>query len=160
MKTSAKRCKSLVEIFLGFSRTRDQHQKEGPIRNALSQALDLLRFRMIESDVRIEVDIENSNGPFKRYINLSLSSMILYLLLGEVLTLFNHYRLVLGEQSLKILKASYKEEKDRVILTLNHDLELSSKVISSKLIQYLVEVQGLELEIDQNKIILTDWKLI
>lgn len=160
MKTSAKRCKSLVEIFLGFSRTRDQQQKEGPIRNALGQSLDLLRFRMIESDVRIEVDIEGAGEPFKRYINLSLCSMILYLVLGEVLTLFNHYRLVLGDQSLKVLKASYKEEKDRILLTFNHDIELSSKIISSKLIQYLVEVQGLELEIENNRISLSDWKLI
>jgi len=160
MKTSAKRCKSLVEIFLGFSRTRDQQQKEEPIRNALGQSLDLLRFRMIESDVRIEVDIENSGEPFKRYINLSLCSMILYLVLGEVLTLFNHYRLVLGDQSLKVLKASYKEEKDRIVLTFNHDIELSQKVISSKLIQYLVDVQGLELEIENGKITLSDWKLI
>ncbi len=160
MKTSAKRCKSLVEIFLGFSRARDQQQKEGPIRNALGQSLDLLRFRMIESDVRIEVDIENASEPFKRYINLSLCSMILYLVLGEVLTLFNHYRLVLGDQSLKVLKASYKEEKDRVLLTFDHDFELSSKISSSKLIQYLVEVQGLELDIENNRIILSDWKLI
>lgn len=160
MKTSAKRCKSLVEIFLGFSRARDQQQKEGPIRNALGQSLDLLRFRMIESDVRIEVDIENATEPFKRYINLSLCSMILYLVLGEVLTLFNHYRLVLGDQSLKVLRASYREEKDRVILTFDHDFELSSKITSSKLIQYLVDVQGLELEMENNRIILSDWKLI
>ncbi len=160
MKTSAKRCKSLVEIFLGFSRTRDQQQKEGPIRNALGQSLDLLRFRMIESDVRIEVDIENAMEPFKRYINLSLCSMILYLVLGEVLTLFNHFRLVLGDQSLKVLKASYKEEKDRVILTFHHDIEISNKIVASKLIEYLVEVQGLELEIENNRIILSDWKLI
>ena len=115
---------------------------------------------MIESDVRIEVDIENANEPFKRYINLSLCSMILYLVLGEVLTLFNHFRLVLGDQSLKVLKASYKEEKDRVVLTFQHDIEISSKVSASKLIQYLVEVQGLDLEIESNRIILSDWKLI
>lgn len=160
MKTSAKRCKSLVEIFLGFSRAHDQQQKEGPIRNALGQSLDLLRFRMIESDVRIEVDIENEVGPFKRYINLSLCSMILYLVLGEVLTIFNHYRLVLGDQSLKVLKASYTEENDRIMLSFDHDFELTSKNFSSKLIQYLVDVQGLELEIETNRIILSDWKLI
>jgi signal transduction histidine kinase len=160
MKESAMRCKTLVEIFLGFSRAKDQHQKVGSMREALGQALDLLRFRMVEADVRIEVDVESGSVPFKRYMNLSLSSMVLYLVLGEILTYFNHHRLVLGDESLKTLKTVYKEENDRVLFTFSSEIDLSEKFLSSKLVKYLVEVQGLEMEIDHNKIILTDWKLI
>ncbi|MCF8060679.1 MAG: hypothetical protein K9K67_15355 [Bacteriovoracaceae bacterium] len=160
MKVSARRCKTLVEIFLGFSRAHDKEQRQGSLREALGQALDLLRFRMIESDVRIEVSAEAGNEPFKRYVNLSLGSMVLYLVLSEILTLFNHHRLVLGEKELKLLKTSYKEENDRIILAFPKDFELGSKINDSKLIKYLVDVLGLEIEIDLNKVILLDWKLI
>jgi len=160
MKESAMRCKTLVEIFLGFSRAKDQHQKVGSMREALGQALDLLRFRMVEADVRIEVDVESASEPFKRYMNLSLSSMVLYLVLGEILTYFNHHRLVLGDESMKTLKTIYKEENDRVIFSFSGDLDLSDRFTSSKLVKYLVEVQGLEMEIDHNRITLSDWKLI
>ncbi len=160
MKASAIRCKTLVEIFLGFSKAKDQHQKAGSIREALGQALDLLRFRMIESDIRIEVNVESGSTPFKRDMNLSLSSMVLYLVLGEILTQFNHYRLVLGDESLKTLKATYKEEADRVAITFFSELDLSENFTSSKLVNYLVQVQGLEMEIDCNKVTLSDWKLI
>jgi len=160
MKTSAKRCKTLVEIFLGFSRANDQQQKQGTIREALGQALDLLRFRMIESNIRIEVEVEGGGEPFKRYVNLSLASMILYLVLGEVLTLFNHYRLVLGEDELKTLKTYFKEEADKISLSFPKDFELGNKIAESKLIKYLVDVLGLQLELDQNKLILQDWKLL
>jgi len=160
MKASAKRCKTLVEIFLGFSRAKDHQQKTGTMREALGQALDLLRFRMVESGVRVEVDAEVGGEPFKRYINLSLASMILYLVLGEILTLFNHHRLVLGNNELKTLKANYKEENEKITLTFLDAFELEDKILDSKLVQYLLEVQGLEMEIDNKKIILTDWKLI
>lgn len=160
MKTSAKRCKTLVEIFLGFSRTRDREQKQGTMREALGQSLDLLRFRMIESDVRIEVDVESSSEPFKRYVNLSLCSMILYLVLGEVLTLFNHHRLVLGLRDLKTLKTNYKEENEKVSLSIMSDIDIGSKIRDSKLIKYLIDVQGLEMEVEKNKIIFYDWKLL
>jgi signal transduction histidine kinase len=160
MKVSARRCKTLVEIFLGFSRANDKEQRQGTLREALGQALDLLRFRMIESDVRIEVDAEAGSEPFKRYVNLSLGSMVLYLVLSEILTLFNHHRLVLGERELKLLKTSYKEENDRIILSFPKDFELGSKISDSKLIKYLVDVLGLEIDIESNKVILLDWKLI
>ena len=160
MKNSARRCKTLVEIFLGFSRTRDKQQRQGTMREALGQALDLLRFRMIESDVRIEVDVEGGGEPFKRYVNFSLGSMVLYLVLGEVLTTFNHHRLVLGEKDLKTLKTLYKEENDRITLTFPRDFEVADRVEDSKLIKYLVDVLGLEFEIDHNKVTFLDWKLI
>lgn len=160
MKKSARRCKTLVEIFLGFSRARDTQQRQATLRESLGQALDLLRFRMIESDVRIEVDVESGGEPFKRYVNFSLGSMVLYLVLGEVLTLFNHHRLVLGERDLKILKTSYKEEQDRVSLSFPKDFEFSERISDSKLIKYLVDVLGLELEMDRNKVTFSDWKLI
>lgn len=160
MKNSARRCKTLVEIFLGFSRTRDKQQRQGTLREALGQALDLLRFRMIESDVRIEVDVESGGEPFKRYVNFSLGSMVLYLVLGEVLTSFNHHRLVLGAKDLKVLKTLYKEENDRITLTFPRDFEIAGRMEDSKLIKYLVDVLGLEFEIDHNKVIFLDWKLI
>ncbi len=160
MKKSARRCKTLVEIFLGFSRAKDKQQRQATLRESLGQALDLLRFRMIESDVRIEVDVEAASEPFKRYVNFSLGSMVLYLVLGEVLTLFNHHRLVLGEKDLKALKTFYREEQDRVSLTFPKDFEFGDKIGDSKLIKYLVDVLGLEMEIERNRVTFSDWKLI
>lgn len=160
MKSSAKRCKTLVEIFLGFSRAKDKQQRQGSIREALGQALDLLRFRMIESNIRIEVEVESGSEPFKRYVNLSLASMILYLVLGEVLTLFNHYRLVLREKDLKTLSTSFKEENDKVTLTFPTDFDLGDKISDSKLIKYLVDVLGLQMELENNRLTLQDWKLL
>ncbi len=160
MKNSAKRCKTLVEIFLGFSRAKDKQQRQGTIREALGQALDLLRFRMIESNIRIEVEVESASEPFKRYVNLSLASMIFYLVLGEILTLFNHYRLVLREKDLKVLMTHFKEETDKITLTFPKDFDLGDKITDSKLIKYLVDVLGLQMELENNRLTLQDWKLL
>ena len=160
MKVSAKRCKNLVEIFLGFSRAKDREQRQGTMRDVLGQSLDLLRFRMIESDIRIEVDVESGGEPFKRYVNLSVCSMIIYLVLGEILTMFNHHRLVLGDNDLKTLKTIYREEYEKVSLQILSDIEISTKIKESKLINYLIDTQGLEMDIEKNKITFMDWKLI
>ena len=53
MKNGAKRAKELVEIFLGFSKFSPAAAKVPSIKDSLDQAINLLKFRMIESNLRL-----------------------------------------------------------------------------------------------------------
>ena len=161
MKESAKRSKDLVEIFLGFSRARAGESKIGSLKQAFSQAMELLRFRMIEANIRLEVDIQNSKNEFQKEVNLSVMAMVFYLILGEVLTSFNHLKLI--EESFEnqnTLCGHLKQESDYLILSFADSLELADAVGTSKLINYLVDNQGLSMEISPGKIKFEEWKLV
>lgn len=159
MKNSASRCKGLVEIFLSFSKSSTGPTGKGSFRECATQSLDLLRFRMIESGVRLKLEIKNTDESFKDDINVSLCTMIFYLLLGEVLTEFNHYQVVTGEKK-SIIDATFIEHKDNVSLRFSHKLRLKTFLEESKLINYLVAVQGLNLEVVHNGFIIKSWSLI
>jgi hypothetical protein len=159
MKNSAGRCKGLVEIFLSFSKSGTGVGGNGSVRESATQSLDLLRFRMIESGVRLKLDIKNTEEKFENDINLSLCTMIFYLLLGEVLTDFNHYQVVTGEKN-SVINATFSEHKDHVSLRFSHKLRLQTFLEESKLINYLVGVQGMNLEVVHNGFILKSWSLV
>lgn len=159
MKKSAKRCKDLVDIFLGFSNSRDRQNKVGDPRSALTQAMDLLRFRMIESGVRIKVNISSSDEEFSKEMNLSLSTMIFYILLGEIVTSFNRNQMVTGKKE-ELIEISYRERRDNIALTLNSDLSHLNNVIESKLMNYLLGVLGLKMSINDKTLSLSSASMI
>lgn len=147
MKSGASRCKQLIETFLGFSRVNISTSDlvSSNIEVCYQQAQNLLRFRTVESGIRINLDfIRYSN--FKNSINPSLLTMTFYLIFGELMTMFSHHQLVWNDnQKDKIIKGELVESSQEIILNFS-DFKVSEFVIS-KLIQNLLNIEDLVLQI-------------
>ena len=143
MKNGVNRCKQLVETFLGFSRVGSKspsHQSRSiPIQRSFDQALELMRFRMIENNLKFSVDYQIQQ-PFSAPFNTSILSMLFYLILGEVVTSFSHYSLV-AESKLDVIKIKVKENTSSLSIKWDDGFSISGNFSKSRLIQHLVESQ-------------------
>lgn len=144
MKSGAKRCKELVEIFLGFSKFSPTAQTKISIHDSLDQAINLLRFRMIESNLRLEMKYSPTLEQFSHQINASIMSMIFYLICGELMTAFAHHRLVTQSHH-GVLSGEVLEFSNQIVLKLDDDFEYEDKIAQSKLIQHLLIFEKLEI---------------
>ncbi len=165
MRESAKRCKNLVEIFLGFSKAggvlRLEKNSSCSARDAFDQALDLLRFRMIEANHKLKVQFEEPKQEcsFNKPVNLSIMTMVFYLILGEVLTQFAHLGLVREDKEENALRVLFAEERDRIFLKFEDESIFLERILEFKLIRYLVDLEGLSLDVKEESVFLTEWKL-
>lgn len=144
MKNGVLRCKKLVETFLGFSRLkRSEESPKQDIMSSLTSALELIRFRLIEDNIRI-------NPKYCIYedyaynFNPHALSMVFYMIIGETLTAFGHQNLVRHEKSLNF-NFSFVVEKEEVSFINHHELTLSPEFFESKLLNHLLETQDLKL---------------
>ena len=144
MRNGAKRCKELVEIFLGFSKFSPTAAKAPSIKDSLDQAINLLRFRMIESNLRLEVKYTPTLEVFSHQINSSIMSMILYLILSELMTAFAHERLITQTQ-INAMSGEVLEFSNQIVMKLDYDFEYEEKLAQSKLIQHLLVFEKLEI---------------
>jgi signal transduction histidine kinase len=144
MKNGAKRCKELVEIFLGFSKFSPKAAQTASIKQSADQAINLLRFRMIESNLRLELKYTPTLETFSRQINSSIMSMILYLILSELMTSFAHERLI-SQSNLSLMSGEILEFSNQIIVKLEQDFEYEDKLAQSKLIQHLLLFEKLEI---------------
>lgn len=144
MKSGAKRCKELVEIFLGFSKFSPTAHTKISIHDSLDQAINLLRFRMIESNLRLEMKYSPTLEKFSHQINASIMSMIFYLVCGELMTAYAHHRLITQSHH-GVLSGEVLELSNQIILKLDDDFEYEDKIAQSKLIQHLLIFEKLEI---------------
>lgn len=144
MRNGAKRCKELVEIFLGFSKFSPAAGQAASIKASLDQALNLLRFRMIEANLRLDVKYTPTLESFSHQMNSSIMSMILYLILSELMTAFAHERLI-TQANLSAMSGEVMEFSNQIVLKLDHDFEYEEKIAQSKLIQHLLVFEKLEI---------------
>ena len=155
MKKGVLRCKKLVETFLGFSRldtSSEFHsmQREFNFHDSLQQALELIRFRLIENNMTVNLKF-NVKTEFYTSQNPHIISMFFYLILGEVLTSFSHYNLVKGERGVGIdLKCN--EYGHKITLEFPIGVTLKESFLKSKLIVHLSEVESLKVTIVQNQL--------
>ena len=133
----------MVEIFLGFSKFSPTAHKKICIRDSLDQAINLLRFRMIESNLRLEMKYSPTLEEFSHQINASIMSMILYLICGELMTAYAHHRLV-TQATHGILSGEVLEFSNQIVLKLDDEFEYEDKIAQSKLIQHLLIFEKLE----------------
>ncbi|MCK5883078.1 MAG: hypothetical protein KAG61_05265 [Bacteriovoracaceae bacterium] len=154
MRKSAERCKKLVQVFLGFSRTAGHNLAFGSndFESAFEQALSLVRFRMIESDVMLEVERVETGLKYNKEVNPAVVSMVFYLILSEVMTSISHRKLVAGECSSSISGKLYQYD-DRVELEFDKNLDFADRINNSKLIGQLVDMEGQGLYVSTNKLI-------
>ncbi len=144
MKSGAKRCKELVEIFLGFSKFSPSAQVRISIRDSLDQAINLLRFRMIESNLRLDMKYSPTLENFSHQINASIMSMIFYLICSELMTAYAHHRLVTMSHN-GVLSGEVLELSNQIVLRLDEEFEYEEKIAQSKLIQHLLIFEKLEI---------------
>jgi hypothetical protein len=144
MKSGAKRCKELVEIFLGFSKFSPNSQTRISIKGSIDQAINLLRFRMIESNLRLDIKYSPTLESFSHQINASIMSMIFYLVCSELMTAFAHHRLVTMTQH-GTLSGEVLEFSNQIVLKLDDEFEYEEKIAQSKLIQHLLIFEKLEI---------------
>ncbi len=144
MKNGAKRCKELVEIFLGFSKFSPTSAALPSIKDSLDQAINLLRFRMIESNLRLEMKYSPTLEQFSHQVNSSIMSMILYLICSELMTAFAHHRLITQNHH-GLLSGEVLEFSNQIVIRLDFDFEYEDKIAQSKLIQHLLIFEKLEI---------------
>ena len=144
MKNGAKRCKELVEIFLGFSKFAPRASETPSIKDSVDQAINLLRFRMIESNLRLDIKYTPTLESFSHQINSSIMSMILYLIFSELMTAFAHERLITQTQ-INAMSGEVLEFSNQIVLKLDYDCEYEEKLAQSKLIQHLLVFEKLEI---------------
>ncbi|MGZ3807402.1 MAG: histidine kinase dimerization/phospho-acceptor domain-containing protein, partial [Bacteriovorax sp.] len=144
MKNGAKRCKELVEIFLGFSKFSPRAGLAPSVKASIDQAINLLRFRMVESNLRIEMKYVPTLETFSHQINSSIMSMILYLIFSELMTAFAHERLI-TQTNLSSMSGEVLEFSNQIVMKLDHDFEYEEKLAQSKLIQHLLVFEKLEI---------------
>ncbi|RPJ78866.1 MAG: hypothetical protein EHM20_02865, partial [Alphaproteobacteria bacterium] len=144
MKNGAKRCKELVEIFLGFSRFSPAAAQVPSIKDSVDQAINLLRFRMIESNLRLEIKYTPTLERFSHQINSSVMSMIFYLILNELMTAFAHERLI-TQSHVGAMSGEVLEFSNQIVVKLDYDFEYEEKIAQSKLIQHLLLFEKLEI---------------
>lgn len=152
MKKSANRCKKLVDVFLGFSKVSTKKGFENSFQSSFDQALNLLRFRMIEADILLDIRSENTGYSYQKEINTSVGAMVFYLILSEVMTSFSHHKLLGGNESNSVNGIVY-EYDDRVEIEFSDNFDFASRINNSKLIWQLVEMEGLGLHVSSTKVI-------
>lgn len=152
MKDTVNRCKKLVETFLGFSKYRPHSDKQyfDKIQDSFNQALELVRFRLIENNLNIVTHFEVDH-VFEKSFNPHVMTMIFYLTLGELLTNFSHHKLVADDRSTSIL-IEFLEGKNTISIKKPEEFSLSSQFLTAKLINHLILTQGLKLNYTSNEI--------
>jgi len=160
MKESSKRCRELIEIFLGFSRANTNNVIEMTIEESFKRAITLMSFRMVESHCMLEFPKYQKDGKFIKKVNPSVLAMIFYLALNETLTEFAHFRLISPENAKQTtLKGELVEKDDSLEIKFPVGSHFLGRVEKSKLLQHLCDFANLSLEVEDNKIKITEWRL-
>ncbi|MBT7609317.1 MAG: hypothetical protein HN576_06150 [Bacteriovoracaceae bacterium] len=154
MKHSAKRCQELIKVFLGFSKTTPTKNVDASMYTSYKHAIELLRFRMIESQLRMEIEQVFEKEIFLANGNSSVRAMIFYLVLNEILTFYSQNNLISSEVK-NIAKGTFKEESDSVVITFSINIEKATSILSSKLITHLLNLENLELRLNNNQLLIT-----
>lgn len=157
MKEGVIRCRDLVKVFLGFSRVNpDLEKKEGEnlARKSFAQAVDLLRFRMVESGMRLNVEYLTYGTLDSGRINKSVMAMMFYLLLGEVMTHSLHQELVQLSQRNKNINIIYHEYSDKISLKISPKISSVMIYSDSMLFKHLCDMLEMSISLDDSMITL------
>src|SRR5690606_3117658 len=123
------------------------------LTNALSHAFELLKFRMIETNVRLELR-EGPRDQILWDVTPSVASMIFYLILSELITTVAHERLVASQSSDYCLGIQSKYSQDAFSLEVLPAPRSDFKLDGHKLLKHLLEWETLQLVTTEGKITL------
>ncbi len=152
IQDAADRAKQLVELFLGLSKNMSSHNGPFGVKECLHQALYLLRFRMMESHVKLNLSIKIINGDTFYGTNYSVITIILYLILNELITSYAHWRLIdadrftnkeidciaeLSENSIRILPKSLLPQSSNY-----EKIKLLKHLLQEEKISFMIQSNG------------------
>jgi hypothetical protein len=152
MERSGKRCKELVQIFLGFSKGGQLDDEHLSFYQCLEHATALLRSRMVENNVVMNASYEK-NDQYICYPKKSAATvMALYLILNEIITALSKKTLLDWSDSIrsKNLSMSLKEQKSGI--TLNINPMPTGMDFTQPLLLHLLTLENYQLAIDTNGI--------
>lgn len=155
MERGAKRCKKLIEVFLGFSRLDPTHSQFDTLESSVEQSLQLLRSRMVESNLKMVFDYKQRN-TFSRNLNNSISSMIFYLVLSEAFTLGHHQKLLSSD--FDQIKIEVFEELNEIKLRFHPFMKIYDVISKSKLLLHLISLLELDIIGEENDVIIKNIK--
>lgn len=144
MKETIYRCKGLVQTFLGFSRKNIEEMQSLNWEAAVAQAYELLKFRMVESNLKLNYRFDREN-EFKINANSSVLTMVFYLVLNDLLTMTSHSDLVRLSDT-KQFEVSVKEKKDGISINTSSDIS-NLQLPQQKLLTHLLQIFNLELKV-------------
>lgn len=151
LKESASRAKGLIETFLSISKHNTKIGESKLIALEIDKALSLLRYRIIESGINLSV--EQLSDLKDKDSKLIVLPIVLYLIFGELLTIFSHKRLV--DKSLpKNLCLEMDFVNNALVINLK-SFELSKedeKKFHLKLIEHLMEMDAIKLKVTSKSI--------
>lgn len=154
MKRSVKRCKLLIETFLGFSKTQinHEHNLENIAQLSFDQAIQLLRFRLVEQNIKLSLNYKTVE-TFNSLKNISVLTMTFYLIFNEYLTELHHLNLVSGDNN-RTLVGEINEKQSQIVLKLEKLEEMNSEKIVNALLRNIASLSEINIEIKQNRLIL------
>lgn len=154
MELGAKRCKNLVEVFLGFSRAQNTEFDKRPIYDSYENALSLLNFRVVETNIKLALNWNVSDYFNEKHsVNTSIFSMIFYLIFGDLLTAFSHEHLVRGNSNSDeepTLNGSIYDKYDALVIDI--DRAVSNYLKDLDFVTFLLRLEGFYLEQRENSI--------
>lgn len=154
MKKGINRCKKLISTFLGFSQMKaaERASVSCRIKDCVDQAIELIRFRLVENNLQLQVEHENE-GAFQPKVNPHILSMIFYLVLGDFVTHLSHHKLV-AQKSHNQFKIKLKESKEGINWSFPEGIDLTSGQISSKLMNHLFETINFDHRFDKRTLMI------
>ena len=155
MERGARRCHKLIEVFLGFSKLDPTNAHIDTLESSVDQSLQLLRSRMVESNLKMVFDYKQRT-PFSRSLNNSISSMIFYLVLSEAFTLGHHQKLLSGD--FDQIKIEVTEESSEIKLRFIPEMKIFDVISKSKLLLHLISLLELELLGEDSVILIKNLK--
>ncbi len=161
MKQSTLRCKQLVETFLGFSKVipLETQRNNQLLTDCFEQALNLQRFRMIESQLRINLSVTIKH-PYSYPLHQPTLTMMAYLIMGEIMTSFHHLRLLENKSAKgQVIDLELFEDADNFQVKLKPRLVLN-RDLSSKLLSYLMEQEKLSLSFSEDGSLIFNHKIM
>lgn len=162
IKAGVERCRDIVKIFLGFARPSDRaiNQEstisgENGIEQAFSFASQLMRYRTLESSLKVDFKMSDAPSEFI-FPNWHTLAITFYLIFNDIVTAYLQARLRTKEDSsrglLSIEVSIYKRE---IQLQFIHEHVLSLYTDSiPKLLEYLLSLLNLSLQSRENTMVL------
>jgi hypothetical protein len=150
MKSGVTRCKKLVETFLGFSQVKSSRFKSPDvevINDSVTQAIELLRFRIIENNIKFDYSFI-SQGNFLGVCNQHILTMTFYLILGELLTSNSHQKLIENTKN-NSLELKIVESINMIVFESDSKINISSDFWSSKLFNHLLVSEKLKVTLTE-----------
>jgi signal transduction histidine kinase len=157
MKASALRSKALIETFLGFSKYDNTRNIQVSLETVVEQSTSLMRYRMIESGLFLEIDIDEALREVTA--DSSILTMVFYLIFSELITLYSHKRLI-NKELPKQINVSLKSSRHNLDIKVRDVMFNADDInaLSNKLVRYLLQMNGVNLNVSKDEIVLENFK--